>query len=120
MTPLTPDQRASLDAMTATALHDPEAAVSAAFQAGQVADGLRKEGLPAHVGCALTGSWSQVWITTGPTTIERLTDVLTRLDLVEDEGRRQHHPHGWADIHIQGVEAPLFVLLDATAAAVPA
>lgn len=67
-----------------------------------------------------TGSWVQVWITVGPTTEARLADVLTALDLVEDDTRRRAYPHGWHDIHLHGIDAPLFVLIDATAEAIPA
>lgn len=120
MTPLTPDQRASLDAMAATAIHDPEAAIGVSFQAGQVAEALRKHGIDAHVGIALTGAWTNVWIYVGPTSAHRLSEALTAIDLAEDETRHREHPHGWHDIHLQGVDAPLFALLDPTAEAIPA
>lgn len=120
MTPLTPDQRAALDAMTATAIHDQEAAIGITFQAGQLAEQLNGHGLRANVGCVLTGAWVQVWITVGPTTEARLAEVLTALDLVEDDTRRRAYLHGWHDIHLQGIDAPLFVLIDATAEAIAA
>lgn len=120
MTPLTPAQRDALDAMTATAIHDAEAGVGITVQAGQLAEQLNSHGLRANVGCVLTGSWVQVWITVGPTTDARLAEVLTALDLVEDDTRRRAYPHGWHDVHLHGIDAPLFVLIDATAEAIPA
>lgn len=120
MTPLTPDQRAALDAMSATAIHDQEAGIGVTYQAGQIAEQLNSHGLRANVGCVLTSAWVQVWITVGPTTEDQLAAVLTALDLVEDDTRRRAYPHGWHDIHLHGVDAPLFVLMDATAEAIPA
>jgi uncharacterized protein with von Willebrand factor type A (vWA) domain len=120
MSPLTATQQAELDTMAAAATHSVTEAVGVAQQAGHLADQLRKHGINASVSATLTPAWAHIWVTVRPTSREKLSDALTRLDLVEDETRHRAHPYGWHDIYLQGIDVPLFVLLDETAEKVPA
>lgn len=120
MTPLTKDQAAALDAMAASAMHSVEEAVGVANEAGHLAERLRAHGINASVTATLTRCWAHIWVTVRPTTHARLVEVLGRLDLVVDEARSREQACGWHDVYLQGIGAPLFVLLDTTPAEVPA
>lgn len=119
MKSLTPAEAAELDHIAKTAIYDLDAGIEAITQAGQIATKLRDAGIRATAGVAMTAEFTQAWITIQPTTLARLEAALVRADLVEDETRRRAHAHGWHDIYLHGVTAPLFVLIDPTAEAVP-
>lgn len=85
---------------------EPPAASQAAVD---LAARLSSEGIPA---APFRDPLGREWINVGLTWRSDLLDALTRLDLVIDETRREIYPYGWEDIHVIGIDVPLFVNLD--------
>lgn len=84
-----------------------EAAADCAQQADTLAERLCSAGIPAVAHGWIDGLRLIIWVTAGPVTADRLSETLTRLDLVElDRSPGQQE----CEFRLQGITPSLFAL----------
>ena len=83
------------------------AAADCAQQADTLAQRLTSAGIPAVAHGWIDGLGLTIWVTTGPVAADRLSEILTRLDLVElDRTPGQHE----CEFRLQGIGPSLYAL----------
>ncbi len=83
------------------------AAAHCAKQADDLAEQLTSAGVPAVAHGWIDGLHLIIWVTAGPVTADRLSEILTRLDLVElDRSPGQHE----CEFRLQGITPSLYAL----------
>lgn len=74
--------------------------------AEELARQITSQGVPAVAAGCVEAESIKVWVSVGPTAVDRVEAALTRLDLVEASRTVRRH---CCEMHVQGYHAPLLI-----------